>query len=57
MPRFSEDDVVDFFLTEAIVYCGKRSEREAHKKAEVQAKIDEFQNDPIPPGEYPPLGG
>lgn len=31
MPRFSEDDVIDFMVTEALVHRGRASEEKAEK--------------------------
>lgn len=37
MPRFSEDDVVDYLVTEAVVTHAGRSEQEKQKQAERDA--------------------
>ena len=45
MPRFSEDDVVDFLVAEAVVRAGQEAQREARKEAEDDAKNQEKINE------------
>lgn len=37
MPRFSEDDVLDFMVTEALVDRGERDRKKAEKEAEKES--------------------
>lgn len=37
MPRFSEDDVIDFMVTEALVERGERDRKKAEEKAKMEA--------------------
>lgn len=37
MPRFSEDDVLDFMVTEALVERGERDRKQAEENAEKES--------------------
>lgn len=41
MPRFSDDDVLDFLVAEAVVTHGLEAESEAQRKAEADAEHKE----------------
>lgn len=44
MPRFSDDDVLDFLVTEGVVMCGLEAEAEAQKKASEDAERERFRD-------------
>jgi hypothetical protein len=44
MPRFSDDDVLDFLVTEAVVMNGLEAEAEAQKKAADTAEREHFRD-------------
>ena len=45
MPRFSDDDVVDFLITEAVVLTGREAEAAAQEKAEEDAERQRFREE------------
>lgn len=45
LPKFSDDDVLDYMVTEAIIAKNLEEERKAQDKAEVERERQKFKDD------------